>query len=84
MRFPGLSEKPAVYVIGDDGSERLARQHAAGDFVVVEEIAPHFRLRLGANVLDIINTAYDPAGEPAGTGTTSPTVERDILQAKTR
>ena len=47
MRFPGLSEKPAVYVVGDDGSERLARQHAAGDFVVVEEIAPHFRLRLG-------------------------------------
>ncbi len=84
MRFPGLSEKPAVYVIGNDGSERLARQHAAGDFVVVEEIAPHFRLRLGPNVLDIINTAYDPAGEPAGTGTTSPTVERDILQAKTR
>lgn len=84
MRFPGLSEKPAVYVIGNDGSERLARQHAAGDFVVVEEIAPHFRLRLGANVLDIINTAYDPAGEPAGTGTTSPMVERDILQAKTR
>ena len=56
MRFPGLSEKPAVYVVGDDGSERLARQHGAGDFVVVEEIAQHFRLRLGPNVLDIINT----------------------------
>ena len=82
MRFPGLSEKPAVYVVGSDGSERLARQHAAGDFVVVEEIAPHFRLRLGPNVLDIINTAYDPAGKPTGTGTTAPTVERDILQAK--
>lgn len=84
MRFPGLSEKPAVYVVGSDGSERLARQHAAGDFVVVEEIAQHFRLRLGANVLDIINTAYDPAGKPTGTGTTAPTVERDILQATTR
>ena len=83
MRFPGLSEKPAVYVVGDDGSERLARQHGAGDFVVVEEIAQHFRLRLGANVLDIINTAYDPAGQPTGTGTTAPTVQRDILQAKT-
>jgi type IV secretory pathway VirB9-like protein len=83
MRFSGLSEKPAVYVVGDDGSERLARQHAAGDFVVVEEIAPHFRLRLGPNVLDIINTAYDPAGKLMGTGTTAPTVERDILRAKT-
>ncbi len=83
MRFPGLSAKPAVYVVGDDGSERLARQHGTGDFVVVEEIAPHFRLRLGANVLDIINTAYDQAGRPTGTGTTAPTVHRDILQAKT-
>lgn len=82
MRFPGLSEKPAVYVVGDSG-ERLARQHGAGDFVVVEEIAPHFRLRLSSNVLDIINTAYDPAGRPTGTGTTAPTVRRDILQAKT-
>ncbi|HUC12374.1 MAG TPA: TrbG/VirB9 family P-type conjugative transfer protein [Stellaceae bacterium] len=84
MRFPGLSEKPAVYVVGNDGSERLARQHGAGDFVVVEEIAPHFRLRLGPSVLDILNTAYDPAGKPTGTGTTAPTVERDILQAKAR
>jgi type IV secretion system protein VirB9 len=82
MRFPGLSEKPAVYVVDEDGGERLARQHGAGDFVVVEEIAPHFRLRLGPNVLDIINTAYDPAGKPTGTGTTAPTVRRDILQAK--
>jgi type IV secretory pathway VirB9-like protein len=84
MRFPGLSEKPAVYVVGDDGSERLARQHGTGDFVVVEEIAAHFRLRLGPSVLDIINTAYDPAGKPTGTGTTAPTVQRDILQAKAR
>jgi len=84
MRFPGLSEKPAVYVVGQDGGERLARQHGAGDFVVVEEIAPHFRLRLGPAVLDILNTAYDPAGKPAGTGTTAPSVQRDILQAKAR
>lgn len=82
MRFPGLSEKPAVYVVGQDGGERLARQHRAGDFVVVEEIAQHFRLRLGPSVLDVINIAYDPAGKPTGTGTTAPTVRRDILQAK--
>jgi type IV secretory pathway VirB9-like protein len=82
MRFPGLSEKPAVYIVGPDNSERLARQHGTGDFVVVEEIAQHFRLRLGPDVLDILNQAYDPAGRPAGTGTTSPTVKRDVIQAK--
>lgn len=82
MRFPGLSEKPAIYIVGPDNSERLARQHGDGDFVVVEEIAQHFRLRLGPDVLDVLNQGYDPAGRPAGTGTTSPTVKRDIIQAK--
>lgn len=80
MRFPGLSKKPAIYIVTGDDEERLARQHAAGDFVVVEEIAQHFRLRLGANVLDIINQAYDPVGHDPGTGTTSPTVDRVILK----
>lgn len=80
LRFPGLSRKPAVYVVSGDNEERLARQHGDGDFVVVEEIARHFRLRLGPSVLDIFNDAFDPAGKPAGTGTTAPTVERDLLQ----
>lgn len=30
LRFPGLSEKPAVYVVGDDAGERLARQQWCG------------------------------------------------------
>jgi DNA helicase HerA-like ATPase len=62
--------------------ERLARQHGDGDFVIVEEIAAHFRLRLGPDVLDIINQGYDAIGKPAGTGTTAPTVNREVLQAK--
>lgn len=82
MRFAGLSKKPAVYVVSNDGSERLARQHASGDFVVVEEIAPHFRLRLGPDVLDILDQAFNPAGNDPGTGTLSPDVRRDVTQAR--
>jgi type IV secretory pathway VirB9-like protein len=84
MHFPGLSKQPAVYIAsGEDGKdERLARQHSQADYVVVEEIAAHFRLRLGDSVLDIINEAYRPEGAPTGTGTTSPTVVRDLIQAK--
>jgi type IV secretory pathway VirB9-like protein len=87
MRFPGLSQKPAVYVVtGDDlKDERLARQHATGDFVVVEETAKRFRLRLGDGVLDIVNDAYNPAGKPTDTKTISSTVARVIrVQAATR
>lgn len=84
MRFPGLSHKPAVYVVGPDNAERLARQHGDGDFIVVEEIAARFRLRLGQEVLDIINNGYDPAGMPADSGTLSPSVHRDIIQASSK
>lgn len=85
FRFPGLSKKAAVYIGSceeDHDEERLARQHEAGDFVVVEEIAPRFCLRLGADVLDIINDKYDPVGNAPDTGTTVPAVERDLIQAK--
>jgi Conjugal transfer protein len=84
IRFPGLTKKPAAYIgtcVKGDDDERLARQHADGDFVVVEEIAANICLRLGDAVLRIINDAYDPAGRPTGTGTTSPTVTRDLIQA---
>jgi type IV secretion system protein VirB9 len=82
MRFPGLSKKPAVYVVTGDDDERLARQHASGDFVVIEEIARRFRLRLGTDVLDIVNDHFDRTGSPPDTGTISPTVQRDLIQAK--
>jgi type IV secretory pathway VirB9-like protein len=92
MRFPGLSQKPAVYVLtgshdcgADNGKdERLARQHASGDFIVVEEHAPRFCLRLGDNVLQLTDTAFNPAGNPTGGGTIAPAteVQRDIIQAK--
>ncbi|MGH7106557.1 MAG: TrbG/VirB9 family P-type conjugative transfer protein, partial [Acetobacteraceae bacterium] len=81
MRFPGLTKMPAVYAVNDDGTERLARQHASGDYVVVEELDSHFRLRLGADVLDIIDTSFNPVGRPTGTGTISPDVQRLLIRA---
>lgn len=82
MRFPGLTKMPAVYIVGSDGTERLARQHANGDYVVVEEIAQHYRLRLSPAVLDVIDTKWNPVGHPNGTGTISPSVERDLIRAQ--
>lgn len=82
FRFPGLSQKPAIY--DELGGEHLARQHESGDFVVVEEVAPSFLLRLGPYVLEVINTQFNPVGAPTGTGTTAPTVERDLIQARSK
>lgn len=88
IRFKGLTRKPAVYIgtcEDDADDERLARQHGSGDFVVVEETAANFCLRLGSDpndVLQIVNDKYDPIGNDPGTGTISPTVQRDVIQAK--
>lgn len=88
IRFKGLTHKPAVYIgscEGGNDDERLARQHGAGDFIVIEEIAAQFCLRLGSNpndVLEVINDRYDPAGNDPGTGTLSPNVQRETIQAK--
>lgn len=83
MRFPGLLAKPAVYVgVCDGHNERLARQHGSGDFVVIEEIAATFCLRLSPYALNIINKTYRPSGTPTNTGTIAPTVDRRILQAR--
>jgi type IV secretory pathway VirB9-like protein len=80
MRFPGLSQKPTVYIGTCDGqNERLARQIGSGDFIVVQEIAASFCLRLAPYALNIINDAYNPAGTPTGNGTISTGAQRQIL-----
>lgn len=89
LRFPGLTQKPSVYISdpaylcgADDGShERLARQHQAGDLVVVEEIAQRLCVRLSPYVLQIDNTAWNPAGAPTGNGTIAPSTRRDLIKA---
>ena len=49
------------------------------DMIVVPQTAPHFRLRAGAEVLDLYNCDYDPIGTNPGTGTTSPDVIRHVI-----
>lgn len=83
MRFPWLSQKPAVYIPAPDDTkcekEDLPRQHGSGEFVVVETIAPRFCLRLGQQVLSVINDAYNPVGRDPNTGTIDPGTHREII-----
>lgn len=84
FRFAGLSKKPAIYIgscVEGKDEERLARQHEEADRVVVEEIAPNFCLRLGSDVLDIINDRYDPVGRPSDSGTVNPGIKRELIKA---
>ena len=76
LRFPGAQAIPALFEVGNDGSERLIPYDVRGEFVVIHGTARGLRLRRGAAVLCIFNDAYDPRGVAAAGGTASPAVER--------
>ncbi len=49
---------PAVYAIGTDGRENLVNTTSRGDYVVVEQVARAFVLRLGERSAKLYNDAF--------------------------
>ena len=76
LRFPGVQALPAVFEVGEDGSERLIPYDVRGEFVVIHGVTRGLRLRRGQSVLCLFNDAYDRRGVGVGTGTASPVVDR--------
>lgn len=59
-------DTPAVFAIGSDGKEALVNHITKGRYFVVEQIAPSFVLRSGAEVTQVYNDALQPAEPGAG------------------
>lgn len=78
LRFPGVQAIPALFEVGEDGSERLIPYDVRGEFVVIHGTARGLRLRRGASVLCIFNDAWEPRGVATAGGTASPAVERTL------
>lgn len=79
LRFPGVQPLPAVFEVGEDGSERLIPYDVRGEFVVIHGVTRGLRLRRGQSVLCLFNDAYDARGVGVDTGTASPVVDRAPL-----
>ena len=79
LRFPGVQALPAVFEVGEDGSERLIPYDVRGEFVVIHGVTRGLRLRRGQSVLCLFNDAYDRRGVGVSTGTASPVVDRAPL-----
>ena len=71
--------------------ERVVRADPMDDLMVLHETAEHIRLRMGnksetgqenGHVVDISNCGYDRIGHNPGTGTSSPSVVRQIITAR--
>jgi type IV secretion system protein VirB9 len=64
------------------GTEQVPQTTQMDDMVLVQQTAPHMRLRLGDEVVEIYNCGWDPVGVNPGTGTTSPEVVRRVVSTK--
>lgn len=84
FRFPGNSQVPAIYAVAPDSQETIVPYTMRDSFAVVSTTAPEFRLRLGSEVVRILNRGYNPVGVNAGTGTTAPDVVRKVAPRRVR
>ena len=77
LRFAGGKALPALFEVGEDGSERLVPYDVRGEFVVVHGVPRALRLRRGRSVLCLFNDAHQPRGGLEA-GAASPDVERRL------
>lgn len=82
FRYPGNMELPTVYTVDAEGNEHTAPVTIKDDLIVVQQTAPHFRLRKGPQVIEVWNKGWDPIGQNPGTGTGDPSVVRRVIVTK--
>ncbi|WP_332066276.1 P-type conjugative transfer protein VirB9 [Bartonella sp. CB189] len=76
--FWGNTEIPSIYLVSLDGQETIVPKSVKGNQVIVHATAAQFTLRRGNEVLCIFNKRFLPAGINPETGTTSPSVQRQV------
>ena len=78
LTFGDRAEIPAIFVRNEVGSESLLNFSMDAGDVVIHRVAPKFILRRGRLTGCIVNAGFAGAGLRLGTGTVSPTIERDV------
>jgi type IV secretion system protein VirB9 len=65
FQWPESASTPALFVLSANGTESLANFNVREGYVVVEQLAPRFLLRNGADVTTVINQGWrEPAPGP--------------------
>jgi type IV secretion system protein VirB9 len=84
LHFPGNMRIPVILTVTPDGKESQVTGITAEDNGVVklQSVLPMIRLRDGNLVLCIFNKGYNPIGHNPATGTTSPSIDRDVRAGK--
>jgi type IV secretion system protein VirB9 len=82
LRIPNNRRMPAIFRVADDNTESVVDKHMQDDTIVVHEVAKRFVLRLGHEVVEIWNDAYDMDGVPPHDGTTVRGVKRVLRRGR--
>jgi type IV secretion system protein VirB9 len=75
--FAPTAELPAIFTLGENGTEALVNFTVTSDALIVHRLASRFVLRRGRQVACVINEGYAGGGERLTTGTVSPAVTRE-------
>jgi len=62
FQWPESAAIPALFLVGPDGSESIVNYSVRDGYQVVEQLAPRFKLRNGAEVTLIINDGWREPG----------------------
>ncbi len=62
MKWADGTETPAVYAMGQDGTESIINYANRGDYLVIEQVAKAFVLRRGKSSVTLYNDAYHVEG----------------------
>lgn len=57
------AEYPAIFSVDASGFESLVNFRAAGDYIIVEKVAPQFTLRNGSDIVCVYNTSLYVTGK---------------------
>jgi type IV secretion system protein VirB9 len=77
LQFPANAEIPAIFAIEEDGAETLVNYVVRGPYVVVERLAPGWRLRAGENAARIANPRWRRDPNPGAIAPPTPIRVRD-------
>lgn len=83
FKFPSGIDLPNIYFSDGEGKESIANrttQGPANNIIMVHTTSPRWVLRLGNDVLAVINDGYDPNRSLNDTGTISPAVRRVVKE----
>lgn len=74
--FAAHAELPAIFAVGEDGSESLVNFDVEGGRIVVQRVARRLLLRRGKLTGCIVDRAFTGGGDRLSSGTIAPNVQR--------